>query len=69
MWTLWLCVGISWGGCGSGRVLEFPTKQACLETLATIRTLDDPKPSALAEGSAKRSAVAMCYPKESDKRQ
>lgn len=56
IWALYVCAGISWGGCGVAHKIDMPSKDECFEALAAIR-FDE-----TAAGEDRRSAVAYCYP-------
>lgn len=58
VWELFICAGISWGGCGVADRNEFPNKQDCFEALSAMR-FDN-----FAMGDTRRSAYATCTPKE-----
>jgi hypothetical protein len=57
IWTLYVCVGIYWGGCGMSNRIDMPSEEACFRALAAIR-FDE-----LATGENRRSAIAYCAPK------
>ena len=58
-WVLHVCIGVSWAGCGSRMMYEYPTEESCYRALRELRTGDQPT----AESSKKRNSVAVCYPK------
>lgn len=60
MWELFICVGISWMGCGMNHVHQYPTETACYKALALLRTND----YASAESNERRGMTAICRPKQ-----
>ena len=63
-WILYICIGVSWAGCGSIRQHEFPTADTCFRALKEMRTGDQP----VAESEKKRNTVAYCHPKQQETR-
>lgn len=59
-WILTLCIGVSWGGCGSWQEREFPDADSCYRSLKEMRTGDQP----ISESDKKRNTVAFCAPKQ-----
>jgi hypothetical protein len=58
IWTLYLCIGVTWAGCGAWQRIPFPTEEACYKSLREMKTGDQP----IAESNKKRNTVAYCYP-------
>lgn len=57
-WTLEVCGGISWAGCGTARWILYPDKATCYEALAAMHAGDQP----IAESGLKRNTIALCRP-------
>lgn len=61
-WVLFICAGISWGGCGVVTKVPMASKAECYEALAAVRFNES--------GSNSRSAYALCRPlKKADAKQ
>lgn len=54
-WTLAVCIGVTWAGCGSWVSDDYPTEEACQKALSTM----------VKPGNDK--VVAYCYPKKEAK--
>jgi hypothetical protein len=58
LWELFVCMGVSWAGCGSASVAVYPGEDACYRALREMKTGDSP----VAESGKKRNTVAYCRP-------
>ena len=63
-WILSVCIGVSWAGCGSSMRLEYPSEASCYRALKEMKTGDQP----IAESEKKRNTVAVCAPKQEEKK-
>ena len=64
MWQLVICIGVSWGGCGSYQESTYPTEDSCYRALREMKTGDQP----VSESGSKRNTVAFCRPIEAKKK-
>lgn len=64
IWELWVCIGVSWAGCGEIRVVPYPNEESCYRSLREMRTGDQP----IAESGRKRNTVAYCRPRDNEKK-
>ena len=60
MWELFICLGITWAGCGGYQTATYPSEESCYRALAAMRTGDQP----VAESGKKRNTIAYCKPKK-----
>ena len=58
MWTLIMCIGVSWAGCASVQYAEYPSEDSCYRALREMKTGDQQ----IGESGAKRNTVAYCRP-------
>lgn len=59
-WLLSICIGVTWAGCASPRLVKYPSEESCYRALAAMKTGDQP----VAESEKKRNTVAYCYPEQ-----
>jgi uncharacterized protein YceK len=60
LWELFICAGITWGGCGSVTISDYSNEAACYRALAAMRVNDQ----SMAESDKRRSMYAFCRPKK-----
>jgi hypothetical protein len=36
IWELFVCIGVTWAGCGSAVINEYPSEEACYRALNTM---------------------------------
>jgi len=58
MWTLTICLGITWAGCGSIMYRDYPNEDSCYRALKAMQENSQP----IAESQKKRSQTAFCSP-------
>lgn len=58
MWTLIVCIGVTWAGCGSTHWATYPSEDSCYRALKEMKTGDQP----VAESGKKRNTIAYCRP-------
>jgi hypothetical protein len=58
-WELFVCIGVTWAGCGSIIQTPYQSEDSCYRALRELRTGDSPT----AESDKKRNTVAFCRPK------
>jgi hypothetical protein len=57
-WSLDVCTGVSWGGCGANLIRVYPNEAECYKSLDAMRADNQ----TIAESGLKRSNVATCGP-------
>lgn len=62
MWELFICIGVTWAGCGAALITPYPSEESCYRALRELRTGDSP----VGESGAKRNTVAYCRPKQAE---
>ena len=62
MWELFICIGVTWAGCGSVLITPYPSEESCYRALREMRTDDSP----VGESGAKRNTVTYCRPKQAE---
>lgn len=63
IWELYVCIGVSWGGCAVQSIVDFPDDASCYRALAAMRFSD---PAASGESGLRRSSIAYCRPKQGE---
>jgi hypothetical protein len=58
MWTLIICIGVTWAGCANVHYAEYPSEDSCYRALREMKTGDQQ----VAESGKKRNTVAYCKP-------
>ncbi len=57
-WELFICLGVTWAGCGGVLVTKYPSEESCYRALREMKTGDSP----VSESDKKRNTVAYCRP-------
>ena len=57
--VLYVCIGISWAGCGQWQRIPYPSFEKCYESLAAMRFSHE----APVESGVRRTSMAFCRPK------
>lgn len=60
IWELFVCLGVTFMGCGAVTVTKYPSEESCYRALREMKTGDSP----VAESGAKRNTIAYCRPKQ-----
>ncbi len=60
IWTLSVCVGITWAGCGAIIYRDYPNEDSCSRALCEMKE----NSQMVSESDKKRSGFAVCAPKE-----
>ena len=58
IWEMFVCIGVTWAGCGVVQYVQYPTEDSCYRALREMRTGDSP----ISESDKKRNTVAICRP-------
>jgi len=63
MWILYVCIGVSWAGCGTGGTSLFPDEASCYRALDHMVVSNA---SPVGESDNRRDVVAYCKPQITD---
>lgn len=36
IWELFVCIGVTWAGCGAVAIVEFPSEESCYRSLSAM---------------------------------